>query len=54
MTFICDGKECESLDTLIRTLGLERNIWICGANYKEMLLRELIYNRDYREIVKNL
>ena len=46
MTFIGDGTESESLKTLARELGLEKDVWFYGACYDEKQLGELIYNAD--------
>lgn len=46
MTFIGDGTVRESLESLTRELGLEKNVWFYGACYDERLLGELIYNAD--------
>lgn len=46
MTFIGDGTEKETLESLAIELGLEQNVWFYGACYDEEVLGNMIYNAD--------
>ena len=46
LTLIGDGEVRKELETLVRELGVERNLWFYGACYDEQQLGQLIYNAD--------
>ncbi len=46
MTFIGDGDQRESLETLVKELRVEQNVWFYGPCYDEKELSGIIYSAD--------
>lgn len=46
LVFIGDGSERESLESMVKTFGIENQVWFYGACYDEVKNAELVYNAD--------
>jgi glycosyltransferase involved in cell wall biosynthesis len=46
ITFIGDGEKRDELESLVKELGLEKNVWFYGPCYNEVELGNIIYNAD--------
>ena len=46
VTFVGDGPERQKLESIIRELSLENNVWFYGACYDEKRIAEFLYNAD--------